>query len=39
MADATRIAMGLDDLALKVKDKADEAESNQATCKILVSLN
>ena len=39
MADATRVAMGLGDLALKVKDKADQAESNQSTCKLLVSIN
>ena len=39
MADPTKVATGLADLAVKVKDKADQAESNQATCKILVSID
>ena len=38
MTDPTGVAKGLGDLALKVKDKADQAESNQSTCKILVSI-
>ena len=37
MADAQGIVMGLADLAVKVKDKADQAEANQVTCKVLVS--
>ena len=39
MTDPTKVATGLADLAMKVKDKADQAESNQSTCKILVSTN
>ena len=39
MAEPTRVAVGLADLAMKVKDKSIQAESNQATCKILVSSN
>ena len=39
MADAQGIVMGLADLAVKVKDKADQAEANQVTCKVLVSAN
>ena len=39
MSDPTGVAKGLGDLAVKVKDKADQAESNQTTCKILVSIN
>ena len=39
MSDPTGIAKGLGDLAVKVKDKVDQAESNQLTCKILVSIN
>ena len=38
MADPTKVASGLADLAMKVKQKADQAKSNQATCKILVSI-
>ena len=39
MSDPTGVAKGLGDLAVKVKDKVDQAESNQAMCKILVSIN
>ena len=39
MADPTKVATGLTDLAVKVREKADQAESNQATCKILVSID
>ena len=39
MADATNVATGLASLAMKVKEKADQAESNQLTCKILVSTD
>ena len=38
MTDPTGVAKGLGNLALKVKDKAEQAESNQSTCKILVSI-
>ena len=37
MAEPTGVAKGLGDLAMKVKDKPDQAESNRATCQILVS--
>ena len=39
MSDPTGVAKGLGDLAVKVKDKVDQAESNQSTCKILVSYD
>ena len=39
MADPTKVATGLADLAIKVQEKAHQAESNQTTCKILVSID
>ena len=38
MVDAQGIVMGLADLAVKVKDKADQAEASQVTCKVLVRI-
>ena len=39
MAEPQTVVTGLAKLAVTVKEKADQAEANQVTCKLLVSVS